>query len=39
MAAGLTDRAWDISDLVALMPKPERAAWGSKKRAANHASL
>jgi IS1 family transposase len=33
MAAGLTDRVWEIADLVALMPKAERAPWGSKKRA------
>jgi hypothetical protein len=34
MAAGLTDRVWEIADLVALMPKPVAKAWGSVKRAA-----
>jgi hypothetical protein len=33
VAAGLTDRVWDIADLVALMPKPVAKAWGSVKRA------
>ena len=33
MAAGLSDRVWEIADLVALMPDPTVAAWGSKKAA------
>jgi IS1 family transposase len=30
MEAGLTDHVWTIDELCALLPKPERAAWGSK---------
>jgi len=32
MAAGLADHVWELSDLIALLPEPKRAAWGSKKR-------
>jgi IS1 family transposase len=35
MAAGLSDHVWELSELIALLPVPVRAAWGSKKRAAN----
>lgn len=34
MAAGLTDRVWDVTDLIALMPKQCARPWGSVKRAA-----
>jgi hypothetical protein len=34
MAAGLTDHVWSIDDLIALLPKPVVAPWGSKKRPA-----
>lgn len=30
MEAGLTDRVWTIEDLLALVPEPTRAPWGSK---------
>jgi IS1 family transposase len=30
MAAGLCDYVWSIEDLIALLPEPNRAAWGSK---------
>ena len=30
MAAGLTDRVWELADVIALLPEPKRAAWGSK---------
>jgi IS1 family transposase len=33
MAAGLTDHVWELSELIALMPKPVAKAWGSVKRA------
>jgi len=33
MAAGLTDHVWELSELIALMPKPVARAWGSVKRA------
>jgi IS1 family transposase len=32
MSAGLTDHVWELSDLIALLPEPKRAAWGSKSR-------
>ena len=35
MQAGLTDHVWELADLLALMPEPKRAAWGSKKRETN----
>jgi IS1 family transposase len=31
MAAGLTDHVWDVEELLALMPKPVVAPWGSKQ--------
>ncbi len=31
MAAGIADHVWTIDELIALMPEPKRAAWGSKK--------
>jgi hypothetical protein len=31
---GLSDHVWELADLLALMPEPVRAAWGSKKQAA-----
>ncbi len=34
MASGLADHVWELEDLIALMPKPVVAPWGSKKRAA-----
>ena len=34
MAAGISDRVWELSDLIALMPKPVARPWGSVKRAA-----
>jgi hypothetical protein len=34
MAAGLTDHVWELSELIALMPKPVAKAWGSVKRSA-----
>jgi IS1 family transposase len=33
MEAGITDRLWSVDDLIALLPEPTRAPWGSKKRA------
>jgi len=30
MEAGLADHVWAIEDLLALIPEPEVAAWGSK---------
>lgn len=38
MEAGLADHVWDVEDLLALMPKPTVAAWGSKsgRRAAGN---
>lgn len=30
MAAGIADHAWDLAELVALMPEPTVAAWGSR---------
>jgi len=33
MKAGLSDHVWEIAELIALLPIPVRAAWGSKKRA------
>ena len=33
MAAGISDRVWDLADLIALMPKPVARPWGSVKRA------
>lgn len=33
MAAGISERVWDIADLIALMPKPVAKPWGSVKRA------
>lgn len=30
MAAGLTDHVWELADLIALLPAPEVAPWGSK---------
>jgi hypothetical protein len=35
MAAGLSDHVWELSELIALMPKPIAKAWGSVKRAAS----
>jgi len=34
MACGLADHVWEIPDLVALIPEPTVAAWGSKRRVA-----
>ncbi len=34
MAAGISDHVWTLEELIALLPKPAVAAWGSKKRAA-----
>ena len=34
MAAGIADHVWTIGEIVALLPAPTVAAWGSKKRAA-----
>ena len=31
MAAGISDHVWSVDNLIALMPEPKRAAWGSKK--------
>ena len=33
MAAGLTDRVWELADRIALMPKPVARPWGSVRRA------
>lgn len=33
MAAGIADHVWELEELIALMPKPAAAPWGSKKRA------
>jgi hypothetical protein len=30
MAAGIADHVWSIDDLIALLPVPAVAAWGSK---------
>jgi hypothetical protein len=30
MEAGIADHVWDIDELLALIPEPEVAAWGSK---------
>jgi len=30
MAAGISEHAWSIDELLALVPEPEVAAWGSK---------
>ncbi len=35
MAAGISDHVWEIDELIALMPKPVVAAWGSKRQAAS----
>lgn len=32
MAAGITNRVWELADLIALMPKPIARPWGSVKR-------
>jgi len=32
MAAGLSDHVWELSELIALMPKPVARPWGSVKR-------
>lgn len=32
MASGVTDHVWSLDELVALIPEPVVAAWGSKKR-------
>jgi IS1 family transposase len=32
MAAGLTDRVWEIEDLIAMMPVPVPAPWGSRRQ-------
>jgi hypothetical protein len=29
MAAGIADRVWELDELIALMPKPAAAPWGS----------
>jgi hypothetical protein len=34
MAAGVSDHVWELSELIALMPKPVAKPWGSVKRAA-----
>jgi IS1 family transposase len=34
MAAGIADHVWSLEEVVALIPEPTRAPWGSKKRAA-----
>jgi hypothetical protein len=31
MAAGLADHVWELSELIALLPVPVRAPWGSKR--------
>lgn len=31
MAAGLSDHVWEIDEIIALLSKPTRAAWGSKR--------
>lgn len=33
MAAGLSDHVWELAELVALMPEPTVAPWGSRSRA------
>jgi hypothetical protein len=33
MAGGLSDHVWELSELIALVPKPVAKAWGSVKRA------
>jgi len=33
MAAGVSDRVWELGDLIALVPKPVARPWGSIKRA------
>lgn len=33
MAAGIAARVWELDELIALLPKPTVAAWGSRKRA------
>jgi IS1 family transposase len=32
MASGISDHVWELSELIALMPKPVAKAWGSVKR-------
>jgi len=34
MAAGAADHVWTLDELIALLPDPKAAPWGSKKRAA-----
>lgn len=38
MEAGISDHVWTIAELVALIPEPKRAAWGSKRRTASEGS-
>lgn len=32
MASGVTDHVWALAELLALVPEPKAAPWGSKKR-------
>ncbi|HWZ89138.1 MAG TPA: hypothetical protein VNW92_09820, partial [Polyangiaceae bacterium] len=33
--AGIADHVWTLAEVIALLPEPKVAAWGSKKRAAS----